>query len=102
MDAKLTLDDELQAFIHAYRCNFSSGETKMDYYCGITDDLTRREKEHNATFVKKISTDSFKSAKDLEQALHEAGFDTGKQVGNGNEDSVFVYMYKKIPGVTKE
>lgn len=38
----------------------------------------------------------------MEQALHDEGYDTGKTVGVGQQDSVNVYMYRKIPGVTKE
>lgn len=34
--------------------------------------------------------------------MHAEGFDTGKQLGNGQEDSIYVYVYKKIPGVTNE
>jgi len=102
MDGQLTLQDALQAFVQAYLYSFSYGETRKNYYCGITDDLDRRAKEHNATFIKTMTADRFESAQKLEQALHDAGFDTGKQVGNGEEDSVYIYMYKKIPGVTKE
>ena len=45
---------------------------------------------------------SFEEAKIVEKALHEKGYYTGKQLGNGDEDTVHVYMYKIIPGVTKE
>lgn len=40
--------------------------------------------------------------KKVEKLLHEKGYCTGKQLGNGNEDSVYVYMYRKINGVTIE
>lgn len=98
----LTLNDALQAFIQAYLYSSSYGETKKDYYCGITDDLERRAGEHHATFIKTMTVNTFEDAKELEQALHDAGFDTGEQVGNGTEDSVYIYMYKKIPGETVE
>ena len=31
-----------------------------------------------------------------------AGYDTGKQLGDGNENSIYVYLYRKIPGSTIE
>jgi hypothetical protein len=99
---ELTLNDALQAFIQAYLGNYSYGETRNSYYCGITDDLDRRSKEHNATFIKTMEADTFEGAKELEKALDRVGFDAGDHVGNGTEKSVFIYMYKKIPGVTKE
>lgn len=99
---ELTLNDALQAFMQAYFHSYSYGETRKSYYCGITDNLDRRSKEHNAIFIKTMTADTFEGAKKLEQALYDAGFDTGSQVGNGTENSVYIYMYKKIPGVTKE
>ena len=99
---ELTINDALQAFIQAYLYRYSYGETRNNYYCGITDDLDRRSKEHNASFIKTMEADTFEGAKKLEKALDEAGFDAGDHVGNGTEKSVFIYMYKKIAGVTKE
>lgn len=49
-----------------------------------------------------MKADTFEGAKELEKKLDEVGFDAGDHVGNGTEKSVFIYMYKKIPGVTKE
>ena len=86
----------------AYISNFKYGETKRNYYCGITNDLERRAKEHNANFILTKEMKSFEEAKIVEEALHEKGYYTGKQLGNGDEDTVHVYMYKIIPGVTIE
>ena len=72
------------------------------YYCGITNDLVRRDVEHNAKRLGAINCHSFEVAKQLEELMHNEGFDTGKQLGNGKENSVYVYVYKKIPGVTNE
>lgn len=86
----------------AYMSNFKYGETKRNYYCGITNDLERRAKEHNANFILTKEMKSFEEAKIVEEALHAKGYCTGKQLGNGDEDTVYVYMYKIIPGVTNE
>ena len=92
----------LEIFECAYKNKFKSGETKKSYYCGITNDLERRAEEHNATFIVNLQMNSFEEAKIVEKALHAKGYCTGKQLGNGDEDTVYVYMYKIIPGVTKE
>lgn len=40
--------------------------------------------------------------KNNKKTLHEQGYDTGDKVGNGQENSVYVYMYRKIHGITNE
>lgn len=72
------------------------------YYCGITNDLNRRANEHNAKILGHVDCGSFETAKKLESMMHDEGFDTGKQLGNGQEDSKYVYVYKKVKGVTNE
>lgn len=88
-----------------YQHYFKFRETilKSDLYCGITNDLERRCKEHNvAHCIHTVKMDSFELAKQVEAIMHDAGFDTGKQLGNGQEDTVHVYLYCKVPGVTIE
>lgn len=70
---------------------------KSDYYCGITDDLDRRAKEHNVDeYCLTMNLITFEAARDIEQKFSSLGFDCGNQLGNGNEKSVYVYMcYKK-------
>lgn len=100
-DTKLSVI--LARFEHAYFTRYlQSGDVKKNYYCGITNDLERRAKEHNATFIVNLQMNSFEEAKIVEKALHEKGYYTGKQLGNGDEDTVYVYMYRIIPGETKE
>lgn len=73
------------------------------FYCGITNDLKRRTGEHNATPLAWVKSNTAKAAIDLEDKLGEMGFDIGRNPGNGaTDDSVYVYIYKKIPGLTKE
>ena len=39
--------------------------------------------------------DSFETVCSIEEGLHLAGFDIGKQWGNETEKSIYVYMYRK-------
>lgn len=69
--------------------------SRGDCYCGITNDLARRQVEHNAKFFKHCKCGSFEVAKMVEEKLHEQGFDTGDQLGNGTNDTEYVYIYVK-------
>ena len=74
------------------------------YYCGITNDLEQRLKYgHKVTgnywYYKCVNVEQ---ARDVEKKLGDAGFDIGDRWGNGSDDSVFVYMYRKITNVTQE
>lgn len=63
---------------------FREAILKSDLYCGITNDLERRRKEHNVEhIIQTVKMDSFELAKQVEVMMHNAGFDTGKQLGNG-------------------
>ena len=87
----------------AYLASVKSGETKMNYYCGITNDLSCRKQQHKVEeFIKTIECDSFKTSSAIEKMLEEEGFNVGKSAGHGRKDSVFVYMYKIVPGMTCE
>jgi len=66
-----------------------------DYYCGITNDTQRRETEHNAKFFYVRKCSSFEEAKRVEELLHNMGFDTGDQLGNGVDTTRYVYIYLK-------
>ncbi len=65
------------------------------FYCGITNNVDRREGEHDADYLGYVKAKTFAAAKRLEARMHEEGFDTGKQLGHGQEDSLYVYVYKK-------
>lgn len=72
------------------------------FYCGITNDLDRRMSEHNATALAWVESNNTHAATDLEAKLGELGFDIGRNPGNGStDDTVYVYMFKKLPGITK-
>ena len=98
----MTLRQAVEEFNKVFDSKKVFFEGKDDFYCGITNDIERRSQEHNSEILYHVTAISFDAAKELEQALHDEGYDTGGQVGNGQEDSVFVYMYRKIPGVTEE
>jgi len=76
---------------------------KSSFYCGITNDLERRMSEHNAIPLEWVKSNNANAAITLETELGELGFDIGGKPGNGaSDDSVYVYMYKKKTGITKE
>lgn len=96
------LNDALEGFKFNFRSDADHGY-RGNYYCGITHDLDERQSGHRTPdYVFTVKCDSFEAAKELEKMLHDEGFDTGKKPGVGRNDSVFVYMYKKIPGLTNE
>lgn len=78
--------------------NTTGGEDfdRSDYYCGITNDLERRSKEHNAVFMSFVECDDKDTAIATERLLGDSNYDIGKKAGNGARDnSVFVYIYRK-------
>lgn len=82
-----------------YVCAFNTNE----YYVGITGRVREREKEHNATFLVVIDCASNERANKMEELAKSSGFYTGGATGNGaNDDTTKLYIYKMIPGVTKE
>ena len=84
--------------------NKSLNFNPLNYYCGITNDIARRESEHNAKFLGYIKVENVHIARSIEIAMkHHYGYDTGRRAGNGGtSDSVFVYIYRKIPNKTIE
>ncbi len=98
---KLTEKQILNEFLKAF-ADSNLSIYKSDYYCGITDDLNRRAKEHNVDgYCLIMNLITFEAARDIEQKLSSLGFDCGDQLGNGNEKSVYVYMCYKSPGFKK-
>lgn len=76
---------------------------RKSFYCGITNDLDRRMSEHNAKALTWVKAKNAKAAIELEKRLGEIGYDIGSNAGNGAaDDSVYIYMYKKVSGITKE
>lgn len=95
----------VSSFKDKYTSARKNGETKSDFYCGITNNLDVRAAWHKIPDKKYVHTykcDSFDTSSQVEKALQDAGFYVGSEAGHGQDDSVYVYMYKIIPGVTRE
>lgn len=74
------------------------GGKSSDYFCGMTNNTARRQKEHGASALLATTKCSDKDcARDLMWALVDAGFDVDKDVMSGQDDSIHVYVYKKTP-----
>lgn len=94
---KILLKEEqvLKIFEEEFKKSKKSSE-RSDFYCGITNNLERRASEHNIkNYICYLNVSSFESAKNIEAKLAKQGFDCGDQLGNGDIDSVFVYMCYK-------
>lgn len=83
---------------YVYTSTFTYGETKQNYYCGITqedvsDNLTRH---HITRYLVAYQCDNAEIAAEVETILGQNGFNIGDANGGngGNEHSVVVYMYK--------
>lgn len=99
----MSINETVEWFNSIYELNKVDGDSKSSFYCGITNDKETRRKQHNVSrFLGVTKCDTFDTAKKLESRMHDAGYDTGKQLGNGTEDTVYCYLYKKIAGITKE
>ena len=68
--------------------------------CNHNGEIIRGQKI--GEFICHTKCDTFDTAQELEKQLHAQGYDTGDKVGNGQENSIYVYMYRKIKGVTIE
>ena len=84
-----------------YQMYFQPGETKNDYYCGVTQrDVRDNLNRHNIErYLVAFICDNADIAAQAESLLHEAGFNTGAAADGhgGNENSVVIYMYKITP-----
>ncbi len=97
------IDEAKTQFRIAFLASYKLGESRKDYYCGITNNLGRRQAQHKVNeYLKSIECDSFETASAIENMLDKEGFNVGEEPGHGREGSVFVYMYKIVPGVTCE
>ncbi len=95
----MNMKEAIQKFIDAFvkdGGNVNSKVSMGNYYVGITNDLDRRSKEHNATFIAVVTAKSKDAAVELEDKLGELGFDDGDRPGNGTDaDSVNVIYLQK-------
>ncbi len=99
----MTISETVEWFNSIFDINKDATNERSKFYCGITDDVERRQEEHHvAKFLGVTRCDTFDTAKEVEKQMKLAGYDTGKQLGDGNENSIYVYLYRKIPGSTIE
>lgn len=81
-----------------------SNPDRGNLYCGITNDIERRMKEHtdndfqiedNRIFACKC--DNSEIAKEVERLMCNKNYDTGRNPKSGGcDDSVYVYLFKKV------
>jgi len=94
----MSIEEAVKLFNDTYRRNRQPGDTKFNFYCGITKDLIQRNRQHEVDKVLvSVTAESFEDAANLEKALQEEGYDVGGGAGHGVEDSKIVYMYRKGP-----
>lgn len=99
----MSINETVEWFNNIYELNKIAGESKNAFYCGITNDKEKRRKQHNVSrFLGVTKCDTFETAKKLEAKMHDEGYDTGEKLGNGAEDTIYCYLYKKIAGITEE
>lgn len=97
-----SLEQLVQIFNELYQLHKQEGDTKQNFYCGITHDLHERNLGHkidDSEIICHIRVASFAQAREVETALHEAGFNTGDQLNNGIESTKIVYMFRLREGV---
>ena len=83
------------------------GSGYSNWYCGIASDPDQRLfNDHNvpkgkgkAWWIKK-EAENEQNARDTEEYLLRLGFDG--DTGGGDYNTVYVYAYKKIVGITRE
>ena len=100
-----SIDKMVKSVNEQYLSCFNTGETKHDYYCGITNNLDKRMEEHRCEDFEIVedrvfawNCENVDVAAKVEIRLSELGFDIGdtKTLGNrGVENSTIVYLLKK-------
>ena len=100
MTVHMTLDQVVTIFNYEYEQHRLDGDSRNDFYCGITHDLKERNDGHkidDSEIICHIRTSSFDDAKAVEAALEREGFNVGGKVGNGIPQTTIVYMYRRTP-----
>lgn len=89
----MTVEERVKDFI---RLANISGGSLSDYFCGMTNNPDRRRREHGALRLLQSTKCSDKDcARDLMRQLADAGFEVDKDIMSGQDDSLYVYVYKK-------
>ncbi len=89
----MTVEQTVQDFIQRVS---AYGGKLSDYFCGMTNNVKRRSKEHGiVTIIAFTECSDKETARDLMRQLKTAGFDVDSDIMSGQDDSRFVYVYKK-------
>ena len=89
----MSVEERVQDFIGKVS---TYGGKLTDYFCGMTNDVARRSKEHgNVRIICQTDCDTKETARNLMNQLKEAGFDVDPDIMSGQDDSINVYVYKK-------
>lgn len=73
-----------------------SGNGASEFFCGMTNNPESRRKEHGATKILAYTECSDKDcARSLMKALADEHFDVDPDINSGQDDSKYVYVYKK-------
>ncbi len=95
---QVNIETVLRLFDLIAKDNYGTGHNRDEFYCGITNNLEKREIQHNAKFLGCVRCNSKDTAIEVEAYLGENGYDIGSKPGNGAKDnSVNVYIYKITP-----
>jgi len=89
----MTVEERVKDFIQRAE---TSGGRLSDYFCGMTNNPERRRQEHGALKLLGSTKCSDKDCtRDLMRLLAKAGFDVDPDIMSGQDDSLYVYIYKK-------
>lgn len=81
-----------------------SNPDRSNLYCGITNNIERRMKEHNDNDFQigdnrifACKCDNTEIAQEVERLMSNKNYDTGRNPGAGGcDNSVYVYLFKKV------
>lgn len=94
---KITLEQAIDA-LERTAYNFAGIDfDASDFYCGITNDVERRQREHKASFLITLDVLNSELAKEIERAMNKKNFTTGKPANGVQDDSTIVYLYSITP-----
>lgn len=68
-----------------------------EFFCGMTNNVTRRGREHKAKILYHVKILNKEYCNELLSDLSDLGFDIGNQRNNGQDDSLWIYVYQKTP-----
>ena len=76
-------------------CDKHKQRNYSEFFCGATSNVTRRGREHGATILYDLKLLKKEYVDQALTELSKLGFDTGKQIGNGQDDTLWIYVYQK-------